>query len=180
MNIDCTVHRLPNGKWGMWFKDETRNQTGFAEGKDLYSFQYVGPLKTTTPIKEGRLDIQMRKPATLFVRMPEDVPQQRVVVQVDGQSRAAGWKGAELAIGQLAPAAKVTVSFPLIKRRTSETPHGFEAHEVDWVGDTIVAMQPRQGKIDRCRRMCERLTLREHCIFCRSPAAWFFGVVRPT
>lgn len=50
MNIDCTVHRLPNGKWGMWFKDEIHEQTGFAEGNDLYSFQYLGPVQATAPV----------------------------------------------------------------------------------------------------------------------------------
>jgi hypothetical protein len=97
--------------------------------------------------KEGRLDIQMRKATTLSVCLPEDVARQNVVVQVDGQSRAAQWKGTELALGQLTPPATVTIVFPLTKRNVSETPRGFGAYEVDWVGDTIVAMQPGEGKI---------------------------------
>lgn len=50
MNIDCHVHRLPDGLWGMWFKDEIKNETGFAVGQDLYSFQYVGAAQMDQPL----------------------------------------------------------------------------------------------------------------------------------
>lgn len=102
-------------------------------------------LRSMLPV-EGRLDIQVRKLATLFVRI-EDVAQQDVVVQVNGQPRATKWKGTELVLGQLPPTAAVTIRFPRAKRRISETPRGYGAYEVDWVGDTIVAMQPSEGRI---------------------------------
>ncbi len=43
MNIDCTVAKLPDGKWGMWYKDETNGDiTGFAIGNTFHDFQFSG------------------------------------------------------------------------------------------------------------------------------------------
>jgi hypothetical protein len=103
-------------------------------------------LRSKMPV-EGRLEIQMRKATTLFVRLAEDVVKQDVVIQVDGQPRAAEWKDGELALGQLAPAATITILFPLSKHRTSELARGHGSFEADWIGDTIVAMKPEEGKI---------------------------------
>jgi len=45
--IDATVHRLPNGKWRMWFKDESRESRIYtADSEDLYTWTPAGPAVT--------------------------------------------------------------------------------------------------------------------------------------
>lgn len=48
--IDACVHPLPDGGWGMWYKDETnRSHTWLAESDDLYRWQVTGPVITDGP-----------------------------------------------------------------------------------------------------------------------------------
>jgi hypothetical protein len=42
---------------------------------------------------------------------------------------------------------EVTVHFEQVKRSTKEQPPGFGEYDIQWLGDTIVAMQPREGPI---------------------------------
>lgn len=51
--LDCCVYPLPDGQWGMWFKDEILNQTGFATGKTLSRFQLAEYIDPGTPPLEG-------------------------------------------------------------------------------------------------------------------------------
>jgi hypothetical protein len=45
--IDATVHRLPDGKWRMWFKDERRESHIYAaDSEDLYAWTPAGPAVT--------------------------------------------------------------------------------------------------------------------------------------
>lgn len=45
--IDATVHRLPDGKWRMWFKDERRESHIYtADSADLYTWTPAGPAVT--------------------------------------------------------------------------------------------------------------------------------------
>lgn len=45
--IDACVHRLPNGRWRMWYKDEAhQSHTYAADSDDLYHWQVVGPALT--------------------------------------------------------------------------------------------------------------------------------------
>ncbi|HEX2145946.1 MAG TPA: hypothetical protein VHG10_15715 [Glycomyces sp.] len=45
--IDATVHRLPNGKWRMWFKDERReSRIHAADSEDLFAWTPAGPAVT--------------------------------------------------------------------------------------------------------------------------------------
>ncbi|OLS42234.1 glycosyl hydrolase [Bacillus sp. MRMR6] len=48
--IDAAIHRLPNGIWRMWYKDEAdHSHTHSAESKDLYHWEAVGPVITGFP-----------------------------------------------------------------------------------------------------------------------------------
>ncbi|QGH33938.1 glycosyl hydrolase [Gracilibacillus salitolerans] len=43
--IDAAVHKLPNGKWRMWYKDEqNHSHTYAADSDDLYHWESVGPV----------------------------------------------------------------------------------------------------------------------------------------
>jgi hypothetical protein len=45
--IDACVHRLPNGRWRMWYKDEADDaHTHAADSEDLFSWRHVGPVIT--------------------------------------------------------------------------------------------------------------------------------------
>jgi hypothetical protein len=37
--LDPCLHKLPDGKWGLWYKDEFAGRTGFAEGDDFSAFR---------------------------------------------------------------------------------------------------------------------------------------------
>jgi hypothetical protein len=48
--IDACVHRLPNGKWRMWYKDEAHgSHTYAADSDDLHHWTVVGPAITDCP-----------------------------------------------------------------------------------------------------------------------------------
>ena len=51
--LDCCVYPLPDGRWGMLFKDEVVNETGFAIGDDLYHFKAAGHIDHGTLPVEG-------------------------------------------------------------------------------------------------------------------------------
>ncbi len=45
--IDACVHRLPDGRWRMWYKDEAhQSHTYAADSTDLYEWKVVGPAVT--------------------------------------------------------------------------------------------------------------------------------------
>jgi hypothetical protein len=45
--IDAAVHKLPNGRWRMWYKDEAnQSYTYAADSNDLFNWEVVGPVIT--------------------------------------------------------------------------------------------------------------------------------------
>jgi len=43
--IDACVHRMPSGRWRMWYKDEAnRSNTWAADSTDLYTWKVAGPV----------------------------------------------------------------------------------------------------------------------------------------
>lgn len=69
--LDACVYPLPSGEWGMWYKDEVHNNTGFAKSTDLCSFTHVGAIDPDTPPVEG-CDIFQWK--GYYWMMGDDVP----------------------------------------------------------------------------------------------------------
>jgi hypothetical protein len=102
---------------------------------------------TSSVPQTGRMDIHVRQATPLYVRLAHDIVRRDVSLQVNGKQRPTDWKSSELVVGGTAPADTVTIHFSLPKRRTDEPAPGYEPSQVGWLGDTIVAMQPRQGKI---------------------------------
>jgi hypothetical protein len=48
--IDAGLHKLPNGKWRMWYKDEANHShTYAADSPDLFHWEVVGPVITGIP-----------------------------------------------------------------------------------------------------------------------------------
>jgi len=48
--IDACVHKMPSGKWRLWYKDEdNQSHTYAADSEDLYSWETLGPVITDCP-----------------------------------------------------------------------------------------------------------------------------------
>lgn len=103
-------------------------------------------VKSSLP-EAGRLDIRMLKAEPLWVRMGDMAGRGDVEVRVNGVLRTAEWAGSELVVRSTTPDATVSITFPLDKRHTTEPAPGHEPAEIDWLGDTIVGMQPSQGVV---------------------------------
>jgi len=41
LNLDACAHRLPDGQWGLWYRDDVADNTAFATGPDLHSLRKV-------------------------------------------------------------------------------------------------------------------------------------------
>jgi hypothetical protein len=64
----------------------------------------------------GQVDLRVKQPVDLAVRLPEWVALDAVTVTVDGRYRPVGWQGRHAQIGPVAPGATVTVAFPIAER----------------------------------------------------------------
>lgn len=98
--------------------------------------------------EEGRVEITMHRAHPLFVRLPSWLERERLQVRVNGERRAPGLHRREIFLPDLAPGNRVELTFEQDRRQTTEKARGFETYRIDWVGDTIVDMEP-QGSIVR-------------------------------
>ena len=53
LTLDGCLYRLPDGMWGLWYKDESIDRTCFAEGDDAFRFRKVGEFDPPTFSVEG-------------------------------------------------------------------------------------------------------------------------------
>ena len=91
----------------------------------------------------GRLVIKIRRPSAISIRIPNWVGRKTVRVWVQRRLKTPVWMLEELALGTLAPNTKVEISFDQPRRHTQEGAPGYKTiYEIDWLGDTIVAMKP--------------------------------------
>ena len=92
----------------------------------------------------GRLRLEMLQEERVRVRLPDWVPPETVQVDGAGGPGKPRQRGNTLDLGPLAKGARVTVSFDQPRRKTREQAPGFpDPFEVEWRGDTIVAMEPK-------------------------------------
>ena len=104
-------------------------------------------VRSSLPAK-GRLDLQTRNQCDLFVRLPEGSSGQKVDLNVAGKPQSPEMKQSEIAIGNTPANTAVTVSLDMHRRQTQEGAPGYtEPFEVEWLGDTIVAMRPTEGQV---------------------------------
>jgi len=93
----------------------------------------------------GRVDVHVKRPCRLSVRIPEWVVQGNVKLSVDGESRSFGWSGRYLDGGQVAEGRKATIEFPL-EERTQRVDVPFSDHRRVTVvlrGNEVVEIDPR-------------------------------------
>jgi hypothetical protein len=51
--LDGCFYRMPDGLWGLWYKDETLDRTCFAEGDDRFHFRPLGAFDPPAAAVEG-------------------------------------------------------------------------------------------------------------------------------
>ena len=97
--------------------------------------------------RSGSLHLEMLQEERVKVRLPDWIPPKTVQVVRAGSPVDPRPDGNTLDLGPLAKGAKVTVTFDQPRRRTRERAPGFpDPFEVEWRGDTIVALQPRPSR----------------------------------
>ncbi len=65
---------------------------------------------------QGRVDIKMKEPADLEVRIPEWTTPEDIRCQVNGEDTEASWSGRYARVGSVAPGDVATLSFPIWER----------------------------------------------------------------
>ena len=86
----------------------------------------------------GRVEVTMRQPGALAVRIPDDVPRDEVAVDAPNSW---SWDDGYVRVDELLPGAEVTISFPLAEH--DETVHLLgDEYVVSWRGDTVLAIDP--------------------------------------
>ena len=95
----------------------------------------------------GRLRLEVLQEERVRIRLPDWIPAESVRVRGTGNSGEIRPQGATLDLGPLAKGSRVSVTFDQPGRRTRERAPGFpDPFEVEWRGDTILAMAPRPSR----------------------------------
>ena len=93
---------------------------------------------------EGKVEVKVRQPVrSLKVRMPEYVLAKAPGVKsdVNGQARAFHWEGRYLNLGSAVAGDKVSVTFPISRRKDSVTIGGVK-YTLDIKGNTVIDIDP--------------------------------------
>ena len=65
---------------------------------------------------QGRVDVRVKQPVDLSIRIPEWVAPGETRCQVNGKERALGWDGRYAQVGEVKPGGVTTLSFPIFER----------------------------------------------------------------
>ena len=90
---------------------------------------------------EGRVDVKVKKPLKLAVRIPEWVKPQQTACQVNGKPRQLGWSGRYAQVGEVKSGDMAALSFPIAERTVKETMGGVD-YTLIIKGNTVVSMDP--------------------------------------
>lgn len=89
----------------------------------------------------GQVDVKVKEPLKLAVRIPEWTKPLQVRVQVDGQDRTVSWEDRYVQVGDLKPKQVATLRFPISERKEIATVHG-QTYTLTIKGNTVVAIDP--------------------------------------
>jgi hypothetical protein len=90
---------------------------------------------------EGRVDVALKEPCHVSVRIPAWVQKANVAVSVGGEQRPVRWSGQYLDVGECKPQEKVSISFP-IEERTVREVIGGRQYTLTLKGNDVVAIDP--------------------------------------
>ena len=89
----------------------------------------------------GQVDVKVKEPVDLSMRIAEWVKPEEVRVQVNGEERRIGWDGRYAVVGEVKPGDVVTMSFP-IGERTDTVWIEKERYHLIRKGNDVVAIDP--------------------------------------
>ena len=89
----------------------------------------------------GQVDVKIKEPVELSVRIPEWVTPSQVRVQVNGEDRRVGWEGRYAQVGAVKPGDVASLTFPIAERTDTVW---IEKREYELVrkGNEVVAIAP--------------------------------------
>lgn len=89
----------------------------------------------------GQVDVKVKQPVVLSIRIPEWVKPNEVRIRVNGKDRTVRWNGRYARVGDVQPADVVTMTFPIFERATSQWVQG---HRYNMVikGNSVVSIHP--------------------------------------
>ncbi len=90
---------------------------------------------------EGQVDIKVKRPCELSVRIPEWVTPEETACRVNDQARALTWEGRYAQVGEVKPGDIATLSFPIEERTMKET-IGDADYALITRGSTVVLIDP--------------------------------------
>jgi hypothetical protein len=90
---------------------------------------------------QGRVEVKIKKPVELAIRIPEWVKPEQARCQVDGQERTLGWDGRYAKIGKVNPGNVVALTFP-IHERTDKVWIEKQAYTLVRKGNDVVSIDP--------------------------------------
>jgi len=90
---------------------------------------------------EGRIDVRLRSPGRVLVRVPDHASIDGARALVDGRDVAPRRLGRYVVLDDLRPGQVVSLRYPLSERRCSYEVVGM-GYEADWRGHTVVEMRP--------------------------------------
>ena len=87
------------------------------------------------------MDITLKQPCNVSVRVPEWVQKINVAVTVAGEPRPIRWNGQYLGVGEGKPQEKVSIAFPM-EERTQREIIGAKEYMLTLKGNDVVAIDP--------------------------------------
>ena len=89
----------------------------------------------------GQVDVKIKEPVDLSIRIPEWVKPGEVRVQVDGADREVGWDGRYAEVGEVKPGEVATMTFPIAERADAVWIEK-EKYTLVRKGNDVVAIDP--------------------------------------
>ncbi len=89
----------------------------------------------------GQVDVKVKQPVHLSLRIPEWVTPQQARATVNGQDRTLSWEGRYAQVGEVKPGDVVTMTFPISERPSTQSIQG---HRYNLVlkGNEVVSIDP--------------------------------------
>ena len=99
----------------------------------------------------GKVEIRIKMPVRLQVRMNDWIDKAKVTCKVDGRNTPFQWSGKYVDVGKVAPGQVATIEFPITERQ--ETVKSFDLeYQVVFRGNDVVDISPKGGNVTLYQR----------------------------
>ena len=141
---NCCSGHLPLGLLNVW-QQAVWNETDGIRINLLFDHDNdVCSVKDHQPAT-GRLDVRMKRPGTVRVRIPEWAPDAQVSTTVDSRAVPTVWEprpNRYVCVKDVPAGCTVSVNYPLRTQSITER-LGDELYTTQWKGDTVVGIDPK-------------------------------------